>query len=53
MAQAAIQVKDSETEVLSSLGISETPALVVLIPDGETVKYDGESYSDTKFCLIA
>lgn len=39
---SCVQVKDSETDVLSSLGISETPALVVLTPDGETVKYDGE-----------
>ena len=37
-----VQVKDSESEVLASLDISETPALVVLTSDDETVKYDGE-----------
>ena len=40
-----VQVKDSEAGVLSSLSISETPALVVLTPEGETVKYEGETLS--------
>lgn len=37
------QVKDTEAEVLSSLGISDAPALVVLTSDGQTVPYKGQS----------
>ncbi|CAK0750414.1 hypothetical protein CVIRNUC_001989 [Coccomyxa viridis] len=34
-------VRDSETDILSSLEISEPPALVVILPEGETIKYEG------------
>ncbi len=47
-----VQVKDSESEILTSLDVIETPALVVLTPDGETVKYDGETLSTKcQLCL--
>lgn len=36
------QVKETEADILGSLGILEAPALVVLTPEGETVKYEGQ-----------
>ena len=35
-------MKESEADILGSLGISEAPALVVLTPEGKTVKYEGQ-----------
>ena len=37
-------MRDSETDILSSLEISEPPALVVIVPEGETVKYEGQPF---------
>lgn len=37
-----IQAKDNDKAVTDALGLDESPALVILTPDGDKVAYDGK-----------